>query len=121
MILSLDLVSSASGSVTFDPWCKYKCCTYMVVYINERKSICKMHIGYIILYVLMFNVRKVRISFLGPCTHLDRTVLMMLQHKMPNFSWTSRFLKWSARTGHSTIELSTNEIKTSCFHYLFSF
>lgn len=88
------------------------------MYINERKSICKMHIGYVILYVLMFNARKVRISFLGPCTHLDRTVLTMLQHKMPNVSWTSRFLKWSARTDFSTNELSTNEIKTSCF-YLF--
>lgn len=38
------------------------------MYINERKSICKMHIGYIILCVLMFNVQKGRISFLGPCT-----------------------------------------------------
>lgn len=36
MILSLDLDSSASGSVTFDPWCKYKDCTYVDVHKREE-------------------------------------------------------------------------------------
>lgn len=78
------------------------------MYINERKSICKMHIGYIILCVLMFNVQKVRISFLGPCTQ-----------NCFNDAATQNarcYLKWSARTDYST-----NEIKTSCFYYLFIF
>lgn len=65
--------------------------------------------------------RKWEFHYLGPCTHLDRTVLTMLQDKMPNFSWTSCFLKWSAGTDYSTNELYTIEIKTSWFYYLFIF
>lgn len=93
------------------------------VYISERKSICKMHIFYIILYVLIFNMcGKWEFCVLGPCTHLNRTVLSMLQHKMPNFSRKSHVPKRSAWTGYSTIKLYSNKIQICCFFliiYLF--
>lgn len=82
-----------------------------------------MHIFYIILYVLIFNMcggKKVR-TFLGPCTHPNRTVLSMLQHKMPNFSQKSPVLKRSAWTDYSTNTLYTNKIKICCFYYVFIF